>query len=60
MTNKKSLPREKTLQNADYESVLEGFTGDEDLYLEYAESLTAGDIRPIVIKDYVEEKNELL
>ncbi len=58
MTNnfKKDFPHDKNPQSAGSACPLGGFTGDEEFYLEYAESLTAGDIRPIVIKDYVEEE----
>ena len=33
---------------------LGGFSGDEDFYLEYVESLMEGDIRPIILKSYIE------
>lgn len=52
----KDFPHNKTPQSAGFACSLGGFTGDEDFYLEYAESLTVGDIRLLVIKNYVEEK----
>ena len=52
MTNNINALKEKMLDPA---LPLGGFTGDEEFYLEYVESLTEGDIRPIVIKNYVEE-----
>ncbi len=56
----KNFPHDKYPQSAGSACSLGGFTGkftgDEDFYLEYAESLAAGDLRPIVIKDYVEEE----
>lgn len=56
MTNSKN---KLNWENAASGLPLGGFSGDEDFYLEYVESLTEGDIRPIVIQDYKEEENEL-
>lgn len=54
MTNKNI--KNGIFPNSGVNEPLSAFTGDENFCLEYAESLAEGDLRPIVIKDYVEEK----
>lgn len=54
MNNKDFYPVKKTPEGVDNISPLGGFTGDEEFYLEYVESLTEGDIRPIILKNYIE------
>ena len=56
MTNKDFYPPNENPRRADSDCPLGGFSGDEDFYLDYVESLTEGDIRPIVLKDYNEDE----
>ncbi len=54
-SNKKKLYCNKNLQNPISKGFQSGSQNDKEFCLEYAESLAEGDIRPIVIENYVEE-----
>ena len=45
---------QKSAQKCSQKRALCGFNGDEEFYSDYVESLAAGDLRPILIENYIE------